>query len=663
MEYVEGPNLKEFIGREDRVAPLEAVDITCQVLRALGEAHKHGIVHRDLKPENIMVIRATDGALTVKVLDFGLSKLVDMPMAASMRTQPGQIMGTPMYMAPEQGAGEEVDHRTDLYAVGLILFELLTGETPFQGQTLTQLFVRQATEPAPSASETHPNLAIPPDLDSAIRRALEKEKDDRFQSAAEMLKALETADLSALPTVRLRRSVLHPWRSSKQSPRPTRGRKPSRKLPLALAGVLVVVLAVVSMSWLGGLTDAAEVSRVSLKTPAQRSTEEQRYVQLLEDARRMLRTGDVPLADARVVEAHGLDCRDAEAYLVRALVNRARGDDDAALADLHTALQVDPTYAAAAAELGWVAIDRVDLEGAQARFSEALLLDNQAVEAIAGLGAVAYEIGDVGVARERLERAIGIDPEEPHASLYLGRMCLDAGDAQGAVDVLVRAKLNAPRSWRPYAALGEAYLALGRAGDAEKQLSEAVALEPDAADALTSLGSLLIDGERYADATLRLESALRVHPSWGRARVLLAIALEAEGRLSDAILALERALEAGEDGPEVRMLLGILYQREGSVAKGIEQYDEAIAADPTLALPHKNKGLALSTLDRYGEAAQEMEAALELDPDDAFAHKSLGVLYKDFLGGGQQALEHFRAYEELDGSDERVAGWIRELGG
>ena len=666
MELVEGSNLKEFLREEELVSPVDAVHIARQILGALAEAHEHGIVHRDLKPENVMVTRGAEDELGVKVLDFGLSKLIQLPLGASMATQTGQIMGTPMYMAPEQGSGEEVDARSDLYAVGLILYELVSGQPPFRADNLTQLFIKQATEPVPSLIESRPELPLPHALDEVLERALEKDREERFQSAAEMLAALDEVDFDRLASATGRRKKKKPKKPAAR--RAGSKTTSARWSPRWAAAAAVLLLAGGAFTaWKTGILAAdgahANVARVSMKAEEERSEEEVRYVRLLGEARRSARIGETNAALTWIEQAHDLACRDSEAFLVRALVSRARDDDDAALADLEQALEIDPSYAAAAAGIGWILLDRADVDGALVRFDEAARFDADSAEAAAGRGVVAYLREDAARARELLLRARDLDPDEPRAALYLGRVFLDEQDHDAAIETLVRAKLNDPLSWEAYAALGQAYLAAGRTGDAETQLREAVARGPDELGALTDLGSLLVHTERYLEALELLDAALRKHPDWGRPRALLAMALGDEGRIDEAIDALERAVDEGEGDARVLTLLGIQLQRKGEHAAAIERFDAAIGLDATYALPHLNKGLALFALDRFEPARVELELAVDLDPDSAFTHYSLGVLHMDYVGGRDQAREHLAEYEQLDGSDPRVEQWLRELGG
>ncbi|TDJ68816.1 MAG: tetratricopeptide repeat protein, partial [Planctomycetota bacterium] len=583
------------------------------------------------------------------------------------QTQPGRIMGTPLYMAPEQGSGGQVDHRTDLYAAGLILYEMVTGEPPFKGETMTELFVKQATATIPSIHEAHPNLHVPGILDEVLAIALAKKPEDRFQSASELLEALEAVDQGEDSSASLRRSGRLRRSSARRRPpadessevREHGGRTARKRTLITLAAIVVV--AGLAWQFTGSAAGGPAVPRVSMKAPERRTESETRYVTLLEEARRSVRSGAADEAFAKVEEARSMECRDSEAFLVRALVYRERDDDDTAIADFQAALVEDPAYAAAAAGIGWIRLDRDDLDGALESFDEAAQLDERCAEAIAGRGAVRYLRGEREAAVALLANANEIDADCAEASYYLGLAHLDGDDVDGAIRALVQAKRSDPRSGRVYAALGEAYLRQARAGDAEKQFREAVSLEPDAAEPLVNLAALLIDGERTMEAVSLLEEPLQRHPDWGRLQVLQGSALEAQGRTNDAIAMLEKGLQTVDEDPEALTLLGLLYQREGRQRDAIAQYEAAIEAGGDPSVPRLNMGLALFALEQFEGARVQFETALTFDSGLPMAHYALGLLHMDYLGGEAAALEHFTAYRSLGGDDDRVEEWMAGL--
>ncbi len=192
MEYLDGRDLEQVIQKESPIDCRRIAMIANQMLSAIAVAHDVGIIHRDLKPENVMLIRGVDeeGAPRemVKVCDFGIAKLVDRTTEGPARTTSGLVVGTPEYMSPEQGKGESVDARSDIYSVGVMLYEMITARVPFAAETPIAIVFRHVTEEpkAPSLwrADTDPRL------EQICLRALQKNKDDRFQTAREMRAAL-----------------------------------------------------------------------------------------------------------------------------------------------------------------------------------------------------------------------------------------------------------------------------------------------------------------------------------------------------------------------------------------------------------------------------------------------------------------------------------------
>jgi serine/threonine-protein kinase len=190
-EHLTGIDLAERIAKEKRLDVPQAVHVIIQVCRALEAAVARGIVHRDLKPHNVFLLADESGKVSdrpeVKVLDFGLSRVMDAP--GTQLTQTGVIMGTPAYMAPEQAQGSGVDHRTDIYGVGAVMFVALTGRPPFEAETLQGVVLQVLTDEAPLPRSLNPE--IPENLELVIQRAMARKKEDRYQSMAALREALE----------------------------------------------------------------------------------------------------------------------------------------------------------------------------------------------------------------------------------------------------------------------------------------------------------------------------------------------------------------------------------------------------------------------------------------------------------------------------------------
>jgi len=188
MEYLQGAMLSDLIGREPFL-PLRAANIAAQIADALAASHERGVIHRDLKPENILLITREATPDFVKVFDFGLAKLTHPDYQTGHHTGAGIVMGTPYYMSPEQcEARAEVDHRADIYALGVILFEMLTGRVPFQGSGYGDVMVKHINLPPPTARSLVPDLPL--EIDAIVNRALAKNPGDRFQTMTDFRLAL-----------------------------------------------------------------------------------------------------------------------------------------------------------------------------------------------------------------------------------------------------------------------------------------------------------------------------------------------------------------------------------------------------------------------------------------------------------------------------------------
>jgi serine/threonine-protein kinase len=227
LEYVEGKSLREAQG-DGRLELGRALHIARQIASALGRAHTLGIVHRDLKPENVMLVTRDADPDFVKVLDFGIAKV---PVGAlggdtasnkapgQVLTQLGMVYGTPEYMAPEQALGQDVDLRADLYALGVMMFEMITGNRPFEHASKVTLLGMHVTAPIPSMAERAPDANVPPEVEAVVTRLLAKEATARFADARELVDALDAIEANLAAHGRIAMPL--PPTSMQGAPRPS----------------------------------------------------------------------------------------------------------------------------------------------------------------------------------------------------------------------------------------------------------------------------------------------------------------------------------------------------------------------------------------------------------------------------------------------------------
>jgi serine/threonine protein kinase len=186
MEWIDGISLGRKVIRDKRVPAAEAIRIFQQISTALAHAHERKVIHRDLKPENIMLTRDSEGRTEVKVVDFGIAKMIheDADVTRSYTlTSDGMVVGTPLYMSPEQARSHTIDGRSDIYSLGCLMYFTLTGNPPFIGETGVDTVYKHINEPPPPIDSA---LNIPPDLIRIVRRSLEKKPEDRYQTMQEL---------------------------------------------------------------------------------------------------------------------------------------------------------------------------------------------------------------------------------------------------------------------------------------------------------------------------------------------------------------------------------------------------------------------------------------------------------------------------------------------
>lgn len=194
MELLDGMSLERALNIERAIEPRRLIGLMRQVCSSLAEAHGKGLVHRDLKPDNVFLNRAGGEADFVKVLDFGVAKLKDPKFGSEKLTQAGMIFGTPRYMSPEQARAKELDERSDIYALGVIMFECLTGEAPFEAADPIGVLVKHCNEPVPTFASVNSSLAIDPGFEEIVRRCLSKKPEQRPATVKELRAELDALD-------------------------------------------------------------------------------------------------------------------------------------------------------------------------------------------------------------------------------------------------------------------------------------------------------------------------------------------------------------------------------------------------------------------------------------------------------------------------------------
>ena len=523
MEYVEGPTLKEVLDehftRGESLPVPEVLRLFRALLEAVGYAHERSLIHRDIKPANVMLDPAGRPVLT----DFGIVKMI----GGAQLTATGVGLGTPAYMSPEQGLGGSGDARSDLYALGVMFYEMLAGTAPYEGDSSLAIMYQHVNAPIPSLHQARPDL--PDSFDRLIATALAKSPDARFQSAYEMLAALDALSDASEKTTGVRAS-LFPRRkksaaragvaaSATARPGETRLFGLPRPILLAAGSALLLILLLAGRfvpGWLNAPSPAAQLiadggaqlatGNYQLAADAFTSAlkvEPNNVMALLGRAQAQEQLGQVSDALADVEQAITLAPENPLGYEERARLNVQYGlsDDPAVvLADLDQALQLAPDSARAYFRRGWAILnfpligDAPNPQAALDDLQKAVALDPKHAEAQFTLARAFLTANRPAEALVPANRAVELDPQLSAYRRLRAHIQAALGDFHAAIDDLTAAIDREPAP-KPQAALHaeRAYLhhRLGEAASAQADIDEAMSL--DAASKPAQYVLLLLD--------------------------------------------------------------------------------------------------------------------------------------------------------------------------
>lgn len=509
MTYVEGETLAARMKRKQLDLP-ETLQIAAQVGDAIAEAHDHGIVHRDLKPANIMISARGQA----KVMDFGLAKFsaitasdAEAPTLAQL-TAPGAIMGTVLYMSPEQVHGQPLDARTDIFSFGNMLYEMLTGKQLFGAEstagTISAILTREPP-PIPNCSEK---------LESLVRRCLEKDRAQRYQTMRKVVDDLDNVRRE-YETGKTRFSLTRN-QAEISNERPHRSLFASRRSLAMLAVVALVLIGSVSIWYLRKSKDAAVANAKSVNSPAydlylrgkvnnivNRQSNET-AISLLEQA--VQADPNYAPAWAELARAYNL-----KTYYFATGDQKEKLNEDAKVA-VAKSLALDPNLALGHLARGnvlWNDANRYPHEQAIQAYQRALALDPNLEEAHQQLAAIYGHIGLLEKADSEVRKALDIDPSSTSARSRLGMNNLFRGRYEEALSVLK----TIPQKNNPDMVNSEmavALLALGRTQDAANVINDYLAHRPDneASETISAQAVLLAQLGKAADAENALQRAL-----------------------------------------------------------------------------------------------------------------------------------------------------------
>lgn len=217
MDFIDGPSLDIIVSEQGRLTSQQFIDVFTQCCRGLAHAHKRGVIHRDIKPSNVRLYRDEHDVITAKILDFGIAKLFTQDEESLKMTETGAVMGSPAFMSPEQSRAQSVDHRTDIYSLGVVMFHAATGVLPFKGKDVFETLYKHIYEPVPTFASLKLPYRIPEAVEAIITKTLAKEPDHRYQSMDDLLHDLMKLNTTRLPNTAQPQSSV-PLEESAQPP-------------------------------------------------------------------------------------------------------------------------------------------------------------------------------------------------------------------------------------------------------------------------------------------------------------------------------------------------------------------------------------------------------------------------------------------------------------
>lgn len=530
MEYVAGSTLAQLVA-EASIDVRTALRVARQIAEGLAKAHEMGFVHRDLKAENVMITPPGE----VKVLDFGLAKVLGHSELDGSLTRDGAVLGTVRAMSPEQASGFEIDARSDLYSLGILLYEMLTGLSPYRGETAQQIHRKVLTERPPPPRALRPDL--PEDLSRLVESLLEKDPDRRPRDAQEVIAALQV--LEALPLVEQlgpppdvggqhlpseastrpdpdgEAPVLDPARPAQrfESSSKTSSYSPRR----AWRGLSVAVLVLLVSSVVGWKLAEKAGQPVTASEPVELPpTSYELYQEGMRYLERFDREGYIDKAIEVFTKTIALDPTYAPAFsaLGRAYWRRWRSSPDPvwlnqASENARIAVDMAPQLSHARVTLALVQMARGELEPARLTFEDVLRLDPGHADAYRALADLAVKNSDDEEALRLLREAIRCDPGNWYLHSSFGRRLQLNGEYEDAITAFEASLEVAPDNALTHLSLAAIYHFQGRFADAATALQRSLEIQPSA-KVYSNLGTLYFFQGKAREAATAFEQAVNL---------------------------------------------------------------------------------------------------------------------------------------------------------
>ena len=674
-EYIEGPTLRSVLARS-RMKLGEVLDISLQTTAALAAAHSAGIIHRDIKPENIMV--RPDGL--VKVLDFGLAKLIEAQAPstdsgartiAKANTDPGTVMGTAAYMSPEQARGQKVDARTDIFSLGVVIYEMIAGRPPFEGETASHLIVSILEKEPPPLMRSAPDA--PSELERIVTKALAKDKDERYQTVKDLLIDLKRLKQRRDLDAEIERSISpdtlsRPTVATSSGPAAAITAAPSatssgdvaarttssaeylvtgiKQHKPGVVSAAILVVAIATLVYFFYAASSGAINSIAVLPLANAGGDPNlEYVSdgvsesLINSLSQLQRLRVTARSTAFRYKGREVDPQQVGRELnVRAvLMGRVRQVGDT------LNIQVDLVDATTGAQLWGEEYNR--------KLSDILAVKQDISREITEK----LRLRLTGDEQKQITRRDTTNAEA-YQSYLRGRFHWNkrrGDELNKAIEEFQHAIERDPNYALAYAGLADCYMLLEqyagipwseKAPNAKAAAERALAIDDSLAEAHTSLAFYYRMSWRWAESEKEFKKAISLNPNYPTAHHWYEILLRSVGRLDEALAEIKRAQELDPLSPVLEVNIGAVYVMKGDLDSAMERSRRLVALDPNFPLAHQISGSVYLKQRRYAEAIAEFQQNVANDRS-AYSLSYLGHAYA-MAGRRDEALA---VMKELDG--------------
>jgi len=653
MAYVEGEDLHHILKREHCLSPERALKIVRQICEGLDAAHAEGVIHRDLKPQNILM----DKTGTAYITDFGLAKSLEAGAAGMTRT--GQFVGTPRYMSPEQCEGDRLDGRSDIYSLGLILYEMVTGDLPFQSESMMQMMYARVKQKPRSPKLLNPEL--PDYLVRIIMRCLETDPARRYQNAREILADID-AERGTAPSLRMRVE----WPSARSS-------RPMVALGIALSLVLLILLAIPATRKFI-FHRASKEAPTAAVAPASAAEEylavlpfrvlgEQGALGYIADgleeslSAKLFQLKNVHIAPSEEVAKANRDDpleklgRELGANQIVEGTVQGSGEKIDVIVNLMDAQSghrlwmkeysgVPQDLLTMEDEIYQGLVDALKLKPSNDEMARGVAHPTESIAAydlyLKGRDSMRgqHDVNNVQKAIALYEEALKQDPNFAQAFAGIAEASLvvyhenkDPFWAQRALSAAQQGQYLNDKLAEVHFALGRAYIATGKYSEAVVELTRSVELAPNSDEGFRLLADAYQENNRPEEALRSYQKAVNINPYYWVNYNFLGNGYYAQGDYDKALAAYRRMTEIEPDNDFGYVNIGAVYFQQGKYSECVPWFQKALAIKPDY-MTYSNLGTVYEYLKKYDDAIAMFQKAMDMNPHDLLPVGNLGDAYR-----------------------------------